>query len=206
MGVRKNRADMGTYERYFVGRQSAPRGMRWTKPSVIITALELAIVRDRALSCQALLDFARKTISQTGAKWGRNAKGFANGDKGNILLEYAWAKWAKGVVVGEQDIMVAVRNGDVNRWYQGLCKGVAGKRQKPAETVILVGNAKRLRRQRKKAAKVGRPMSEAEKAKALGDKIRAEAAAAKATREANTTKLMAEQAVMERIQAAIKNQ
>jgi len=192
MGVRKNRSDRELYLRYWVGCQRAPKGMRWTKPKVMLVALERLVVTESALGVQDLYDFVKKSMAE-------------RGNKGNVYLEYAWSCFNKGGrskrILGEADLLAAVQGGEVNRWYNKLTPRRQGDTK--SATVMQAGNPQRLRQQ---IAAVNAKVSEStpNPSKVLGDAIRAEALAAQQRRAEFAAQFRAEQALVERFKAMSK--
>ena len=203
----KTRAQRETYHRAFTGILCRPpKGMRWTKPSVIVDALELAGLKGRTCDILPLLDYARKVRDTIVVKPLKRGADFPNrfptGNKGNVFLEYAWAQFNKhGRIMSEQDIMAAHDSGKVFRWYDSLTP-------RPRQKVEKVGNCqnpKRLKRTLKKAAKkVAKGESEAEKAKRVGNAFREEMAAMRKRAAEGAAQFKAEKALLDSFKAMVK--
>jgi hypothetical protein len=128
--------------------------------------------------CQGLYDYVKRC---------RNTYG----NRGSVFLEYGWAQFNKhGRVMSEQDIMVALHNGSIGRWYEGLTKHL---RPTKAKKVAICSNAQRLREQ---IAEAQAAKPKADKAKAIGDAYRAERLAAKQRQAEFAAQYKAEQALI----------
>ena len=213
MGKRKNRADRGTYERIFVGNLRAPKGRRWTKPSVVITALETVLLKNTEADAvtiaglQGLRDFAATFLDRLHHR-GKSRHGYRPNpkpsDKGNVYLEYAWAHFNMGGkrrrIMDENDVMAAVHNGGVNRWYDGL---INKRPSLKPDKVMHATNPKRLRRAINKA-KANADKPKVDPNKVTGDRIRADATAARKRQAEFTTQYRAEETLTEQFKAMLK--
>jgi hypothetical protein len=201
----KRRAGRDTYRRAFAGKlYRAPKGRRWTKPSVIVDALEALAVTKGAIGVAPLLAYARQcrdTLTVKTLKKGQGFPGrFPTGNRGNVFLEYAWVKFTRnGRIMSEQDIMADHNDGKIDRWYDSLSSARVTTK---VEVVAKVKDKKRMKRTFKKAAK--KAQTEAEKAKALGDKVRAEAKAARERQAKFATEYRAEQDLIQSFKDMLK--
>lgn len=198
MGKRKRIADKGTYQRIFIGKAlRAPKGKRWTKPKVILQGLESRIVAATVSGDADPAHVANLRVLHELAKYYLDTWG----NKGNVYLEYAWDTFVKrGKVLDRHDLTVAANNGAVNRWHRSICGGRRDGVVK-SEVVMSCSNPDRLRAQIQ-AAKAAKP--KVDKHKAIGDKIRAEALAAKQRRANYAHQFKQEQALMESLRATLK--
>lgn len=195
---RKAIADKGTYQRIFIGKSlRAPKGKRWTKPKVVLQGLESRIVAATAEGKADPAQIANLRVLHALAKHYLDTWGNA----GNVYLEYAWDTFVKsGKVLDYDDLMTAAHSGAVNRWYRGICGGRADGVVK-SEIVWSATNAQRLQKQIQ-AAKTAK--ATVDPAKVIGDRIRAEALAAKQRRAEFAAQYKQEQALMESLRAKLK--
>jgi hypothetical protein len=177
--------------------------MRWTKPSAIVEALLILAAKEGAIGVRPLLVYAQQCCDTLVVKTPKKGEPFSNrfptGDRGNVFLEYAWSCFNKaGIVMCEQDIMTAHHDGKIDRWYDSLTPRVSKKIEKPTAKVK---DKKAVRRGFKKAkAKASR---EANKAKRIGDAIRAEAATARQRQRVYVEVCRAEEALLESLKAML---
>lgn len=191
MSKRKNRSPLEVYHRETTGKLRRPNGGRWTKPKVIMEALESMLLKDRALAVYELYQFARKTLESTG-------------DKGNIYLEFAWEKANKPKKAGqkflsEADILLANHNGEVARWYDALS---GGARKSKTTTHVYCVNARRLRKLAKRSRK---RRASAPSAKSIGDAYRKECAEIRARGVEQAAKQLAEYELREKFRAMLRD-
>lgn len=196
----KTRADRGTYHRAFAGKlYRAPKGRRWTKPSVIVDTLEILAMKEGATGVAPLLAYARK-VRDTLSGW--KGKGFPKGNKGNVFLEYAWSQFTKhSRVLSEQDIITAHTAGKIDRWYNTL----VSRPRTNTETIAKVAtkaNKRKLKRAEKKAKKRAE-VTTADKWKAKGDEFRAKMAKGQEKRAEFARQYRAEQALIESLKAML---
>lgn len=203
----KTRAQRETYHRAFTGILCRPpKGMRWTKPSAIVDALELLAIKKGETDILPLLDYARKVRDTIVVKPLKRGQSFPNrfptGNKGNVFLEYAWAQFNKhGRIMSEQDIMAAHDSGKIFRWYDSL-------EPRPRQKVETVGNCtnpKKLKRLFKQnAKKLAKGESEAEKAKRIGDEFRADMESLRKRQSESVAQYKAEKALLDSFKAMVK--
>jgi len=196
----KRRSGRDTYHRMFSGvLMRAPKGRRWTKPSVIVEALSVLAMKEGAIGVAPLLAYAKKCevmIRVKPAKRGEPFKRtFPKGDKGNVFLEYAWAMFNKSGrhkrILGENDIMADHTAGKIALWYDSLSTRGSIK----VERFTQVKNKKAIKRTFKKARKQAE--SEAERMKRIGDERRAETARLNKSQNEFAKEFKAEQALLQ---------
>jgi len=170
----KRKAGRETYHRYWSDKaMRAPKGLRWTKPSVIILALETEAVKRGAISVAPLLTYAvdcRDTVFIKPLKGGQryvNVK--PKGDRGNVFLEYAWSVYKKtGRALSEVDIMARHTEGKVHSWYDSVS---IFRTKRNVEVVLAVKDKEAVKKFFKKNKK--RAESESERSKRIGAEHRA---------------------------------
>lgn len=200
----KRKSGRETYHRHWSDKSMrSPKGVRWTKPSVIVLALETEAVKRGAISVAPLLTYAvqcRDTVYIKPLKGGqRYVNVRPKGDRGNVFLEYAWAFYQKtGRAMSEVDIMAHVTEGKVSRWHKTL---VPTRKSKKAETVLKVQNKKAVKRFFKKNKKQAE--SEAERMKRIGDETRRKQAEAKERQRQQAMGINAEYALIEQFKGML---
>ena len=204
----KRRASPDSYRRIFAGKlYRAPKGMRWSKPSAIVDALEILAATEGAIGVAPLLEYAkvcRDTLSSKPWKKGEVycSNRFPTGNKGNVFLEYAWALFNRGgIAMSEPDIMAAHNEGKIDRWYDSLTPKGRNKAGKPKVKADKVKNPRAFKRHCKKAGH--RAEGEANKAKAIGDKLRAKVKAANERQAVYVETFRAEQTLVDSFKAML---
>lgn len=201
----KRRAGRDTYHRSFTGILCRPpKGRRWTKPSKIVEALELLAIKEGAIGLAPLLAYARECQDRLDVRPLKRGQDFPGrmprGNKGNVFLEYAWAKFNRsGAILSEQDIMADHLAGKVTRWYDSLTP--PDRQRVKVEKVSKVRNPKAFKRSMKKAAKAAE--SQAASAKRVGDKFRAEIRERNNRRDEFASQYRAEQKLLESFKAML---
>jgi hypothetical protein len=203
----KRRSSPEAYRRIFAGKlYRAPKGKRWTKPSVIVDALQILAATEEARAVAPLLDYAIECHNRLEIKpWKKGEERptrMPSGNKGNVFLEYGWSQFTRhGKILGEQDIMSDHHCGKIDRWYDSLTPTARNKADKPKAKADKVKNPRAFKRHCKKAGY--KAESEANKAKALGDKIRADAAAARQRQQVYVEECRAETSLLDSLKGML---
>ena len=155
--ARRKRSGSVTHKRVIIGNAKPPKGRKWRKVSSMLDTL----VTEHGHKAMGLDIF--QFLGTLSIRYG---------NKGSAVTDYAWGWYLKhGYSLGEQGMLEHIDGGRFGRWLNGIHTS-GDKGWKVIET-------HKPKLSRKAKAKAASRVSESDKAKAIGDRIRAENAEAK---------------------------